>query len=135
MSAAVLLVWLVQGASGAALLSRRLGHGRPPALVVGHVGLSVVAIACWVAFVVTGAVGWGWTAFGLVTAGNTVGDLLLVGRSRRLAGEHGAFFADYGAAIRATLRGRLPRRVTFHALFAGAAYFTALGACVAATVS
>ena len=134
MTLVVLVVWLVQAASGVALLSRRLGHGRPSSLVVSHVGLSTVAIGCWAAFVLTGGVVWGWVAFGLVTAVNTVGDAMLVGRSRRLTGSRGSFAADYGAAIRATLRGRLPRRVTFHALFAGVAYFAALAACIAGSV-
>lgn len=135
MTVLVLVVWLVQAASGVALLSRRLAHGRPSSLVVSHVGLSVAALACWAAFTGTGAVAWGWVAFALVTAVNTVGDTMLIGRSRRLSGRSGSFRADYGAAIRATLRGRLPRRVTFHALFAGAAYFTALAACLVATLA
>jgi hypothetical protein len=135
MTVVVLVVWLVQAASGVALLSRRLGQGRPSSLVVSHVVLSIAALGCWAAFVVRHAVVWGWFAFALVTAVNTVGDAMLIGRSRRLAGRRGPFFADYGAAIRATVRGRLPRRVTFHALFAGAAYFTALAACISASLS
>lgn len=134
MTVVVLVVWLVQAAAGVALLSRRLAQGRPSSLVVGHVGLSLLALACWAGFVATDAVAWGWVAFALVTAVNTVGDAMLVGRSRRLSGSSGSFWGDYGAAIRATLRGRLPRSVTFHALFAGVAYFAALAACVVATI-
>lgn len=135
MSTVVLVVWLVQAASGVALLSRRVGGGRPSSLVVSHVGLSVAALGCWAAFVGTDAVVWGWAAFVLVTVVNAVGDTMLIGRSRRLSGRSGSFRADYGAAIGATLRGRLPRRVTFHALFAGAAYFAALAACLVASLA
>jgi hypothetical protein len=136
MSYVVLVAWLIQAAVGLALLRPWLSTGRGiPVAVVAHALSSVTAVGFWVAFVATGRVAWGWIAFVLITIGNSFGDYVLVGRSRRLAGTRSSFFGDYRAAIGATLKGRLPKPVTFHALFAGVVYFGTLAVCIAETVS
>ena len=136
MSYFVLGAWLIQSAVGVALLAGWLTHGRHnSAVVLPHVGLSVGGLGLWVAFLATDQVAWGWLALGLITVGNSFGDYLLVGRSRQLGGTRSSFFKDYGAAISAVFKGRLPKQVTFHASFAGVVYFTALGACIIASRS
>lgn len=132
----VLAAWLVQAAVGLVLLAGWITHGRPNlAVVVTHVGLSVAASGLWVAFLATDRVGWGWSAFALVTVGNGFGDYLLVRRSRRLIGTRSSFAKDWAGAAGAALTGRLPGRVTFHALFSGVVYFTALTTCIIASTS
>jgi hypothetical protein len=132
----VLAAWLVQAAVGLALLAGWMRHGRRnTVVVVTHVGLSVAAFGMWVAFVATDRVGWGWSAFVIVTVGNGLGDYLLVGRSRRLIGTRASFAKDWARAAGAAFTGRLPGRVTFHALFSGVVYFTALAACIIASAS
>ena len=128
----VLATWLLQGAVGVALLAGRLGHRRDPAIVFGHVGCSVVGLGPWVAFLVTDEAAWGWSALGLITVGNTLGDALLRNRWRGQTGSRTTFVGDYARAIGAVVRVRMPGTVVFHALFAGVVWFDALGACIAA---
>lgn len=132
----VLAAWLVQAAVGLALLAGWITHGRRNiVVVVTHVGLSVAALGLWVAFLATDRVEWGWSAFAIVTIGNGFGDYLLVVRSRRLIGTRSSFAKDWAGAAGAAFTGRLPGRVTFHALFSGVVYFAALAACIIASTS
>ncbi len=129
----VLAAWIVQGSVGIALLLGWLSHGRPRAApLLTHVAISVVALGLWVGFVASGQLVWGWSAFVLVTIGNGFGDSLLVARSRRLSGRHG-FAKDYKTAVATVFAGRLPRKVSFHALFSGVVYFGCLAACLVGT--
>lgn len=128
MALVMLVPWLLQAAVGLVLLRR----GRRGALVVGHVGLSLVGLALWVGFAVAGQEALGWSAFGLLTVGNVLGDTMLVQRSRRALGTGASGRADYLAAIRSVFAGLFPRPVTFHALFAGVVYFGSLAACLVA---
>jgi hypothetical protein len=131
----VLAAWLVQAAAGLLLLARWFTRGRHHGGVVGsHVACSVAGLGLWAAFVATDRAGWGWGALALITLGNTFGDELLRGRWRRLSGTRSTFAKDYAGAVGATLTGRLPGWVTFHALFAGVVYFSALAACIIASV-
>ena len=131
----VLGAWVIQAGVGVWLFARWLfGGGGGAGTVVTHVAVAAASLVAWMAFVVTGAVAWGWVAFAIVTAGNAIGDSMLVRRHRRRAGTRG-FRRDYGAAIAAVFRGRMPRPVAFHALFAGVVYFTCLGVCIGATIA
>jgi hypothetical protein len=129
----VLAAWVAQGAVGLRMTLRWRAQSRlsPAALV--HVTVSVTGLALWLVFAVSGDVAWGWLALGLLTVGNGFGDSLLVGRSRQQKGERSTVVADYPAAIRAVLTGRMPGDVTFHAVFAGVVYFGALAVCVVAS--
>ena len=132
----VLIAWLVQSAVGIALLLNWWRHGRRAApRVIVHVALGVVALGLWIALLATGAALWGWIAFALITIGNGIGDSMLVRRWRSTIGPSAGFWGDYGRAIRDVFRGRMPRAVTFHALFAGVVYFSCLAACIMATAA
>lgn len=135
MTYVVLIAWVVQAAVGVSLFVSWLRHGRHAAGTVAlHVTSGVVGLACWLAFLFTDVVWWAWGAFVVLTIGNTFGDVLLRARSRGSAPSQG-FWRDYGTAIADTFRGRLPRRVVFHALFAGVVYFTCLGVCIGASIA
>jgi len=133
----VLAFWVIQAAVGVALFVAWLRHGRggSAGMVLTHVALAIVGLALWIAFLATGAVLPAWLAFAALTVGNGVGDTMLVRRYRRTSGSTDTFWKAYGGAIAATFRGALPRRVVFHALFAGVVYFTCLGVCIAASVA
>jgi hypothetical protein len=132
----VLAAWVVQGGVGIALIVRWARAGRAGAFrIVAHVACALAALALWIAFLAAGLVPLAWSAFAVVTVGNTIGDTLLVNRSRRLHGDPGHGWPDYRRAIADTFRWRLPRPVTFHALFSAVVYFTCLGVCIAATVT
>jgi hypothetical protein len=132
----VLAAWLVQAAVGLALLAAWIARDRRSIVVVApHVGLAVTALGLWVVFIATDRVGWGWSAFAIVTVGNGLGDYLLVGRSRQLIGTRSSLARDWARAVGVTFAGRLPGRVTFHALFSGVVYFAALAACIIASSS
>ena len=82
----------------------------------------------------TGRVAWGWVAWVVMNVSLGAGDVLLVGRSRHRTGRAGPFARDYLTAVRAVFGRELPGRVVFHALFSPVVYFSALAACIAATV-
>ena len=133
----VLGAWVIQACVGVVLLVGWLRHSGVPgagargrAAVLAHLLLSLVALGLWVAFVLTHRILLGWVSLGGLTVGNALGDLLLVRRSRRASGNGLSWRADYGTAIRNVFTGRFPRRVAFHALFAGVVYFGALAACL-----
>jgi hypothetical protein len=74
---AALASWLVTVALGAGMLIRRIARskrrssrpgpaGRPPPLVLGHLGLAVTGLLAWVVFLATGVTGAGWAAFMLL---------------------------------------------------------------------
>ena len=131
----VLLAGLIQAAVGVSLLVGWLRHGRRrPAVVVGHVAVVTVSLALWIAFSATGLVALAWTAFAVLTVGLTIGDMLLAARARRGVASK-TTWADYGSSIAAVFRGRMPRRVTFHALFSPVVYFPMLAVCIGATIA
>jgi hypothetical protein len=132
----VLAAWVLQGAVGVVLLVRwaqNAASGAPR--VIGHVGCALIALGLWIAFLVTASPPLAWSAFAVVTVGNTLGDVMLVSRSRRLHGDRSRGWSDYGRAIADTFRGRLPRPVVFHALFSAVVYFSCLGVCIGATIA
>ncbi|GGR46285.1 hypothetical protein J2S40_003669 [Nocardioides luteus] len=134
MSYVVLVAWLVQAAAGAVLLTGWLRHGRVyPRIVLTHVAISVIAVACWITYVLTDRVLWGWVAFGLLNIGNALGDTMLLRRTRRLGGSHLSTINAYKLAVRSIFKRRLPVRVGFHAIFAGVVYFSSLAICLVDT--
>lgn len=137
MALLVLLAWIIQGAFGLTLLIDWVRHarGRGARTVVWHVVLSVSGLVFWVWFVVTGALAPAWIAFAIITTGNTFGDIMLLRRARRIDPEAKTLWQRYRVAIGALGRGKLPPRVSFHALFSGVVYFGCLGVCLGASLS
>ncbi len=137
MAHVVTALFAIQAIAGLVLLVRWWRVGRPTAApVFSHVAVGVISLGLWITFTVTDAVVWGWLALVGLTIGNTIGDaLLLVPRWRRHTGQRQSFFRDYGAAIAGVFRGKLPALVAFHAVFAGAVYFSCLGVCIGATIA
>ena len=131
----VLGAWLIQAGVGIVLLAGwiRHGRGRSAATVLTHVALAVAGLALWASFVMTGALLPAWSAFAVLTAVNGFGDAMLIRRHRRAVGRT-TFWKDYGRAIAAVFAGRMPKHVSFHALFAGVVYFTCLGVCIGASM-
>lgn len=135
MAVAVLVAWIVQACVGVSLAVAWWRHGRYGAPTVrAHVVASVVGLGLWVGFVATGSVVAAWAAFAAITVGNTYGDKMLLGRVEGRTGTDSKR-RNYPVAVGAIFRGQMPRRVAFHALFAGVVYFGCLGVCIAATAS
>ncbi|OIJ28486.1 hypothetical protein [Nocardioides luteus] len=135
MTYVVLVAWLVQAAVGVLLLTSWVGRGRtPPRTVVTHVAASVLGVASFIAYVLTDGVLWAWAAFVLITIGNAFGDMMLLRRVRAMGGSHLSTINAYKAALRSMFKGRLPLRVSFHAVFAGVVYFSTLAVCIVETV-
>ncbi|MFE3997784.1 hypothetical protein ACFX43_03155 [Nocardioides sp. YIM B13467] len=135
MSYVVLVAWLVQAAVGVLLLTGWLRHGRThPRIVVTHVALSVLGVASWITYVLTDRVLWAWAAFVLIAIGNGFGDNMLLRRTRRMGGSHLSTVNTYKLALRSMFKGRLPFRVSFHAMFAGVVFFSTLAVCIIETV-
>lgn len=133
----VLVAWIIQGAVGLTLFLDwfRRRSRRGARTVISHVLLSLLGLVSWVGFMVTGALVAAWTAFACITVGNILGDVMLLGRARRIAPEADTIRRRYAVAISSILRGTLPRRVSFHALFSAVVYFTCLGVCIGATIA
>lgn len=135
MSYVVLVAWLVQAAVGVLLLRGWFRHGRINSRVVAtHAILSVLGVASWIAYVLADRVLWAWAAFALITIGNVFGDNILLRRTRAMGGSHLSTVNAYKLALRSMFKGRLPLRVSFHAMFAGVVYFSTLAVCIVATV-
>ncbi|NEM91130.1 hypothetical protein [Galbitalea soli] len=131
----VLATWIIQASVGVSLLVGwwRGGRSGAPTVVI-HAAMGVVGFLLWVGFLLSAAVLPAWLALVALTIGNSVGDAMLRGRSRAWRPD-ASFWRSYGGAIVDTVTGRMPPRVTFHALFAGVVYFSCLGVCVGATVA
>ncbi len=135
MSYVVLVAWLVQAAVGVLLLTSWLGRRRtPPRTVVTHVTLSVLGVASWITYVLADRLLWAWVALGLITVGNAFGDMVLLRRTRAMGGSHLSTVNAYRLALRSMFKGRLPLRVSFHAMFAGVVWFSTLAVCIVETV-
>jgi len=129
------LVLLVAAASlGLASLLGWLRHPEaafPTAKAVTHLALQLVAIAVWVAFVVSGAVAAAWAAFVIITLGQVFGDLLMFAsyRARRPGVAQPGYLAVGGDVL--SFRRPVP---AMHALVGALAWFGMLAICIAATV-
>lgn len=131
----VLVAFLVQAAVGASLALRwwRRGRAGPPT-VVAHVMGSAVGLASWTAFVLTSNLAPAWLAVAAITFGNTYGDKILLARVHNRTGTTSKR-VNYPAVLSDIFHGKLPGRVSFHALFAGVVYFSCLGVSIAATLA
>lgn len=133
----VLILWIIEGLVGLTLFISWLRHaqGRGGRNVVTHLVMMLSGLAFWVWFVASGTLLPAWTAFAIISVGIGFGDVMLLGRARRLSPDATTVAKGYAAAISASFRGRLPWRVTFHAWFSPAVYFTCLGVCIGASVA
>lgn len=131
----VLTAWVIQASVGVSLAVTWWRHGRPSASTVRvHTAAAAVGLALWITFIVTESPVAAWAAFVVMTVGNGYGDEMLLRRVHSRTGTTSKR-RNYPVAIAAIFRGKMPPRVTFHALFAGVVYFSCLGVCIAATVS
>ncbi len=123
MAAVLLGAWILQAGVGLSLAVSwwRLGR-RHVRTVGGHIVSSLVGLAAWSAYVVSGSLLAAWAAVAAITVGNTLGDEMLLRRVRHRTGSTSKR-RNYPAAVAAIFRGRMPARVAFHALFAGVVYF------------
>lgn len=137
MGYAVLGAWLIQAAVGVMLLVgwARHARGAGAGAVLTHALLMVGYLVPWSLFIATGAPAWAWTAIGVLFVGIPFGDAMMVGRSRSIRGERNPGLRDYGSAIGSVFAGRMPRKVTFHAIFSAAVFFGSLGVAIGATVA
>lgn len=92
-------------------------------------------LAPWAVFIATGAPIWAWVSVVVLVIGIPFGDALMVGRSRAIRRESNPGLRDYGSAVGTVFAGRMPPKVTFHALFSAAVFFGSLGVAIAATVA
>jgi hypothetical protein len=139
MSYVVLVLWLLAAAVGAMVLlqwlrRRRPGSAFPARLVTAHLGTAVAGLSLWVGHLATGRLILAWLAFAVLNVTNGIGDAILTGRWRALAGAGPSWIADYRRAVVGVLKGRHPRSATLHALLAGLTFFSTLVACLVATV-
>lgn len=134
MTVLILGGWLVQGAVGATLAVAWWRGRRTSRTVVAHVLSSLVGVAAWTTYVVTDALVAAWVAVLAITIGNGFGDEMLLQRVQHRTGTTSKR-RNYPAAIGAIVRGQMPARVAFHAMFAGVVYFGSLIIAVRATVS
>lgn len=134
----VLVAWIIQALVGVWLFAGWVRHGRgaSASAVLTHAALGFVGLGLWIVYVATGGLAWAWLAFAAMTVGNVIGDsVMLIGRTRRLHGGSQGYWKDYGAAVQATLRRRLPPKVVFHTLFSAVVYFPCLAVCIGATIA
>lgn len=132
----VTLFFVIQIAGGAVLAAGWWRHGRRgAALVITHVTTNLIALGLWVTHAATGEPLWAWNSFFVLTVGTAFGDVMLVHRARRLNGVTSNSGTDYGRAVTAVFRGRMPPLVIFHALFSPVVYFFCLGVTIGATVA
>lgn len=111
---------------------RHRASGRlPAAKIVTHLTLQVLGIAAWTAFLITGALPIGWTAFAVLTVGQVFGDLLMFASYR--ARNPGTLRPHYLAVGGDVLSFRRPVPA-LHALVGALAWFGMLAICIVATV-
>jgi len=132
----MIVAWVIQAGAGVALLAGWIRHARGAGrrAVIVHVVLMLSALAAWTLFAFTGELVWAWCACAILTVGIGFGDYMMVRRHRALEGQSRPGLGDYGPAIGAVFRGRMPAKVTFHAVFSAVVYFGSIGVAIAASV-
>jgi fluoride ion exporter CrcB/FEX len=138
MSYVVLAAWLITAAAGITVLlswlrRRRPGSTFPVRMVTAHLVAAAVGLGLWVAYLATDRVAPAWLAFIALNVTNGVGDAILTGRWRAVAGTGRSWLADYRRAVGQVLTGRHPRAATLHGLLGGFTFFSTLTACLAAS--
>jgi hypothetical protein len=133
MSVVVLVALLLQAALGLWLLLAWRRRAPVSATAYVHAGVVVLALALWAASMAQDSAPLAWSSLLVLLVGNFLGDLLLIAHRRGVTGAEGGFFADYGAAVGAVLRGRHPARATIHAAGAGVVTVLTLVGCIVAS--
>lgn len=133
----VYAAWTIQAAVGVSLLVSWARHarGHDAGLVLTHILMMVAFLVPWTAFVATGQVVWAWLGFAILLVFIGFGDAHMMRRAQALTPDSSSGVRGYMSAVGVALRGRLGRRVTFHALFAPVIFFGALAVSIIATVS
>jgi hypothetical protein len=96
---AALVMWVLTAAAGLRLLVRWLSEGGPrrqgtkvtryPAvLVLGHPTLALLALAAWVAFLLTRRAAYAWSAFGTLVLVSLLGFVMLTRWLTGAGGKH-----------------------------------------------
>ncbi|MGO1835538.1 hypothetical membrane protein [Actinomycetales bacterium JB111] len=127
-----LVATAVLGVTSLVLWRRHGAAGFPTAKVAAHVTLQVVSIALWVVFLLTTSPWLAWLTFGVITAGQVVGDLLMFAsyRARRRVDRVGSYLAAAGELL------RFSRPIpALHALIGAVGWFGMLLACLLATLA
>jgi hypothetical protein len=109
------------------------GSSFPTRLVVAHVGAVTVGLALWVTYLATGRLLTAWLTFAVVNVNNGLGDAIMLGRFRAVAGIGGSWAQDYNRALGAVLKGKYPPMRALHGLLGGVTLFTTLAACLIGT--
>lgn len=138
MTVFALVAWLVTAALGVVALVRWLRRRRPGStfpsrLVVGHVATVVLGLGLWATYVASGQLVAAWLTFAVVNVSNGLGDALLLGRFRALAGSSRSWVRDYRRALRAVVSGRYPPLEAAHGLLGGVTFVSTLAACLLGT--
>jgi hypothetical protein len=138
MAYAALVTILVMALTGALVLlnwvrRRRPGSRFPTRLVVSHVGSASAALVLWVGYLAFDRIALAWTAFVVLNATNALGDAILTGRWRALAGVGPSWIRDYGRAVMSVIRGQRPAVALVHGFLAGVTFLITLVACIAGT--
>ena len=133
----VLGAWIVQAAVGLWMLVEWARHGRAHAgSIITHVALMIVALALWIAFIITDAVAFAWANVLVYCVGIPFGDSMMRRRGRRLrGGEKRPLGVEYWHFIIDVLRGGVPASVRFHGVFSGVVLFSSVGVSIGATVA
>lgn len=121
----LLVVTALLGLASLLAWARHRAAGFPTGRIAGHIVLQLAGIGVWAWHVATGSIALAWAAFGILTAGQVLGDLLmLASRRARHPGEAGG----YRAAAADVLGFRRPVPA-LHAIVGAVAWFGMLGLC------
>ncbi len=133
----VLAAWIIQAGVGLWMLVGWVRHGRPHArAILTHVALMIVALALWIAFMVTDAVAFAWATILIYFVGIPFGDSVMRRRGRRLRGlEKSPAAVEYWHFIVDVVRGGVPASVRFHGAFSGVVFFSSIGVTIGATAA
>ena len=127
----VLAATVAFGVTNAVRWARHATGSFPLGLILTHGVVQCVAVTLWLVFAVEALVVLGWVSFVIATAGQVLGDgLMLRSHSSRRPGTP----AGYRAAAASTLSFRRPISA-LHAICGAVAWFSMLGICIAASVS
>ena len=124
MEIAALVMWLLTAAAGSHLLVRWLSNGGlrrqgtkvtryPAALLLGHPGLALLALATWVAFVLTERSVYAWSAFGALVLVALLGFTMLTRWLTGTAGGKHARDAEQGFPVVAVVAHGAVATLTF----------------------
>ena len=138
MALVALVSWVITAVVGVLALvqwrrRRRRQSPFPTRLVAGHVGAVTLGLALWTAYVVSGQLWTAWLTFVVVNAANALGDTILLGRFRAVAGLGGSWARDYRRALGAVLKGKYPPLRSLHGILGGVTFVATLAACVVGT--